>query len=108
MRLFRKRDPAPAEPIHANAEGVQLNDSVIRWEDIERITAYKRDCFTIDQVWFEIDTKDGKRFLNEDVPGFWSVVESMPSHLPTFKSDWWDAVIQPAFTENRTVIYERY
>jgi hypothetical protein len=80
------------------------------WEDVVRVTGYKKDCLTVDQVRFEFASKDGTLVVvTEDMPGWKELIEVLPKFLPGFPTEahWWKKIIQPPFATNLTVLYER-
>ena len=79
----------------------------IPWTSIRKITAFKRDLFTTDLIcfYFELENGDDIEF-DEEMKGWQQFVEELACRLPGFMKDWWSKVVQPAFVENATVIYD--
>lgn len=76
------------------------------WSEIEKIVAYKLDCFTFDQIRFLISAKDGGiREITEDDPGFWELVTEMEKAL-NISPDWHKVVAHPPMQRCETVLYE--
>ena len=79
----------------------------IRWPEIQRIVAFKRDCYTVDSIRMLIVTSAGVVEIGEDVPGWDDWTAALPERLPGAKrfEEWFFAVAFPAFAENATVLY---
>lgn len=80
------------------------------FDEVLEITAFKRDLLTTDIVCFAIKTYHKGRItvveINEEMPGFDTLSEKLSS-LPGYVSNWRQLVVEPAFKENRTVIFSR-
>ena len=79
------------------------------WRDISLVIAYKKDCFTIDQIRLEIYPQDGGGLLiTEDYEGFAEFVEALPMHLTEVPKDWnLKLVHAPAFDPTVHVLLKR-
>jgi hypothetical protein len=80
-------------------------------DQIERVEVYKRDLMTEDQICMDIwldrtAPSPGPVSIHEDMPGFDDVLEGL-ERLRGFDLQWRERVLQPAFAENRTLVYER-
>ena len=88
-------------------EAIDKGTARISWGSIQKITAFKRDLLTIDQICFYIEHANGDAIeLDEEMIGWPQFVEEVSSRLPGFMKNWWNKVVQPAFAENATVIYD--
>ena len=72
---------------------------------IEKIIAYKLDCFTFDQIRFLIHTNGGIKEITEDEPGFWEFIAEMERVL-NISPDWHKVVAHPPMQRCETVLYE--
>ena len=82
----------------------------LRWADIERITVFKRDMFTVDLICLCADFAGDKEIeLDEDMPGWNALIDVLPTHLLGCKQreDWFATVAYPPFAPNPTEIYRR-
>ena len=81
----------------------------VRWEEVDKVLAFKRDLLTSDEVClaFEIGDSDTVFELNEGVGSFWDLVARVKEVFPDSEQDWEETVVNPAFAENSTVLYER-
>lgn len=83
---------------------------LMRWNEIYRITAFKRDLFSVDQIClfiFRIDETGIE--LDEDMKDWSEFAESLPKFLPTCRplEDLIWKVAQPPFVTNQTDIYSK-
>lgn len=79
----------------------------ILWSEIERMTAYKVDLITIDQLRLDIDFRGLTLPISEETPGFFQFIVKTKEAFPTIAKDWDLKIIHRAFEANETVIYER-
>jgi hypothetical protein len=81
----------------------------IAWADVRRATAFKRDLLTTDLVCISLDLSSRTVEFNEEMTGWTSVVEALHHVLPGAHpySEWWPAVVKPAFEGCSTTIFER-
>ena len=84
--------------------------TVILWPRIERVIAFKRDCYTVDSIRLLIGMAGGEAHeLSEDDEGWQDAMAQLPERLPGCLSfeDWFFTVAFPAFEANTTQIYQR-
>jgi len=76
----------------------------IKWEDIDRLIAYKTDLneICLDIVWGEWQTT-----ITEQTPGWHQFIEKIKTVFPGMPNNWDTEMIQPPFAENRTILYQR-
>lgn len=83
---------------------------VMRWANICRATAFKRDLLTVDCICLYLARADGTGVeVDEEMARWSSFVEALPQHLPGCKpwSKWFSSVAFPAFATNETKVYDR-
>ena len=84
------------------------NPLKLKWSEIDRLTVFKRDLFTVDLICLFLELSDDRAVeLDEDMEGWKPFIDAVPSHLPGCKADWFSAVAFPAFAANPTEIYRR-
>jgi hypothetical protein len=83
----------------------------LRWEQIKAVFAYKRDCYTVDQIRLILrnDVEMTWMEVTEDDVGFKVLIVELARRLPGFPNvyDWWDKVAQPPFETQWTALYRR-
>ncbi len=83
---------------------------VIRWDEIQTVTVFKRDLFTVDCIClFAARNDDSGIELDEEMCGWQEFVDAMPTYLRGCMKweDWFLALAFPAFATNTTQIYSR-
>lgn len=82
----------------------------MRWAEVARAVAFKRDLLTVDCDCLFLARDDDTGIELSDEMACWNgLMEKLPQHLPTCKpwTDWFLAVALPAFSTNETEIYVR-
>jgi hypothetical protein len=80
----------------------------MRWQDIQRVVAYKRDLITTDLICLELESGAGQRTLiHEEVIGFWEVVNEMEKRLGVFPENWRERIMKPPFQSNLLILHEK-
>ncbi len=117
--LARFRDPQQSPTFSIRCTPHQLSktrsvngkierETVIAWQDIAYLLAYKRDLWAVDLICIEVGTCHGFAFeIDEEMDGWEFVVNHLPEYLPGCPAyaDWWDAVAHPPFARNETQLY---
>ena len=86
------------------------NPLELKWSEIDRLTVFKRDLFTVDLICLCADFAGDKEIeLDEDMPGWNALIDVLPTHLLGCKQreDWFATVAYPPFAPNPTEIYRR-
>jgi hypothetical protein len=81
----------------------------LRWSEVSRVVAYKRDCYAIDLICIAFSTAAGAVEVNEEMEGWDALTDALPMLLPGTpdKSQWWQKVAQPPFATNATALFSR-
>ena len=74
-------------------------------DQIVQVEAYKIDLFTMDEIRWDIQFRDGTSATISEEQADWQAITDSISALAGFMTDYWEMVAYPAFKENRTVIY---
>jgi len=78
----------------------------VKWRDIVRIAAFKRDLITVDMICLAVETGDFAIELNDGMPGFDTLLPALDSALGIDPS-WQLRVMFPAFEANMEMIFDR-
>jgi len=76
----------------------------MRWDDIEKVHAFKRDLVTVDCICLAFTSRDGIIEIAEDTEGYSEVLERLEKHLGV-TPEWMLTVMFPPFEPNLTQIY---
>ena len=81
----------------------------VRWSEVERVSAYKVDCLTYDMIWLAFERRGQREALHikEEVEGFQNIMSALSAAFPEINPEWYFNVMQTAFAENLTVLFER-
>ena len=105
--------PKPAQPVHPDLAfddtGFSSNGKPswrAAWSEVRRITAYKIDLFTVDEIRVEFALQSGDALvIAEESPGFEALMLELVQRFPS-ATGWHGKVVQPAFASRVTVLYE--
>ncbi len=118
VRHMSNRDSMVASRVSVIDTGISLTSSTangeskiqaINWANIDNLVAYKRDCYGSDLMCLGIGGAGSALEVTEEKQGWDELLNRAPDFLPGWRSktDWYQAVMLPAFKENRTVIFSR-
>jgi hypothetical protein len=84
-------------------------EHLIPWTKIEKIAAFKRDCYTVDLICIAFETSDFVHEINEEMVSWPAFVKEIATYLPGClkAEEWYEAVMLLAFETNLTVLYSR-
>jgi hypothetical protein len=81
-----------------------------RWDDVERVRAYKRDELTADLICLDVELRDASTWsLHEEAPGWEDFLHVAERALPGMRpfQSWFAEISRPAFGRNETLLFER-
>ena len=81
----------------------------LKWSEVERVFTYKIDCFSYDMIClaFELHGRHEALHIQEEIEGFQNLMSALTKIFPEINPEWYFNVMQPAFAENLTVLFER-
>lgn len=82
----------------------------ISWDEVKFVYAYKKDCFSVDQIRMELlDGCGNAVVVTEEMRGWKELVEVLPLKLPGCQrfEEWFSNVAFPAFEQNMTLLFDR-
>jgi hypothetical protein len=81
---------------------------VVRWADVRRVTAWKKDLVTTDLVCLTFALVAGQEYtVHEEMDGFDAFAAGMEGALPGVHTGWRSRVVPPAFAPNPYVLFDR-
>jgi len=109
-RLFHRSPPPPLDPpVSFDENGFWRpgpNAFTVGWADVRRITGYKIDMFTWDEIRMNFDVATGMTVVvTEESPGFTEFMEEVERRFSSVNG-WHSKISQPAFAPCTTVLYE--
>lgn len=88
--------------------GPKRENMTLKWDEIEQVHAFKRDLWTVDQICLSFKTAGAKCFeINEEMAGYYDLLENLPNHLPNFNMEWILDVAFPAFETKHRIIWKK-
>ncbi len=82
----------------------------MKWSEVSKAAAFKRDLFSVDRVCLFLSRHDGSGMeIDEDMKGWKEFIAALPTFLPACKAweKWFTEVAYPAFATNTTEIFSR-
>ena len=108
---FWKRKKKRIEKIELTKNGFQVNydDEItdFQWSEIEKLTGFKVDRFTIDDICLKIESKNKTAYATEEFQGWWKFMDKMLSEFPQIDKNWEGIIAKPAFERYETELYNR-
>lgn len=79
------------------------------WDGVEEIHAFKKDLITTDLIClaFKRSGKEGYYEIDEEMAGYYDLLQEMQNHLPGFNLNWVPDTASPAFATNHRVIWRK-
>lgn len=110
--------PAPTHLVEFDSEGFtvravqpEANPSSMKWSEVVKVTAFKRDLFAVDLICVFLSTADSSGIeVDEDMGGWDEFVKGLPNNLAGCKAweQWFTEVAFPAFDPKMTEIFNRH
>ena len=99
------------EKIELTENGFQVNyDEEItqfQWSEIEKLTGFKVDRFTTDDICLKIESNNKTAFATEEFQGWRNFMNKMLNEFPQIDKNWEGIIAKPAFERNETELYNR-
>lgn len=99
------------QKLHILKSEFEINDgdnrTSIKWNEIEKIYAFKRDLITEDQICLEIHVSEKQFYCSEDFDGWIEFEKELKNQLSELDMNWLDKVSQPPFKESRITIFRK-
>lgn len=82
-------------------------ETAVRWDQVRGIAAYKRDLFTVDEMWlaFRLHGTDEWVHVSEEDEGFDALLKEIERRCPDRNLDWWYQTAVPAFAHCWTIVW---
>jgi hypothetical protein len=93
-------------PVTADAFGFTIGQRFVAWQTVSEIWGYKADRLTTDEAFLEFASGGRSISVSEEQPGFHALETAMIAAFPG-TSAWRQAVLEPPFARNGTLLYRR-
>lgn len=99
------------EKIELTEEGfiVYYNEEIteFQWSKIEKLTGFKDDRFTVDDISIKIESDNRTSFASEEFEGWRNFMNKMLDEFPQIDKNWEGIIAKPAFERNETELFNR-
>lgn len=88
---------------------VNYDEEIIQfqWAEIEKLTGFKVDRFTIDDICLKIESNNKSAIATEKFKGWRDFMNKMLIEFPLIEKNWEGLIAKPAFERNETELYNR-
>ena len=109
--MFGNKKKNRIEKIDLIENGFQVNyDEEItqfQWSEIEKLTGFKVDRFTTDDICLKIESKSKISYATEEFEGWRIFMNKMLTEFPKIDKNWEGIIAKPAFERKETELYNR-
>jgi hypothetical protein len=109
--MFWNKKKKRIEKIEMIDNGFQINYdgeiTKIQWSEIQNLTGFKVDRFTVDDICLKIKFNNLTAFATEEFEGWRNFMEKMLIEFPQIDKNWEGIIAKPAFERNETELYNR-
>ena len=109
--MFWKKKKKRIEKIELTENGFQVNyDEEItqfQWSEIEKMTRFKVDRFTVDDICLKIEGNNKVSIATEDFDGWRVFMNKLLTEFPKIDKNWEGIIAKPVFERKETELYNR-
>ena len=109
--MFWKQKKKRVEKIELTENGFQVNyDEKIthfQWLEIEKLTGFKVDRITIDDICLKIESKNKTAYVTEEFEGWRNFMNRLLIEFPTINKTWEMKIAVLAFERKETELFNR-
>ena len=77
------------------------------WSEIEKLTGFKIDRFTTDDICLKIESNKKTSYATEDFEGWRIFMNKVLIEFPQIDKNWEGIIAKPAFERKETELYNR-
>lgn len=104
--LFKKRIKPSIQKADTFFEIITQKETYkIEWSEITKITVYKENFITIDEIRMEIEYKNEFFTLTEEIENWQEFKKDLNLKLNLLDKNWESNIVQPPFKRNETIIF---
>ena len=87
---------------------IENKPTKIKWKEIQKLTGYKVDLYTTDEICLIVQVENGKSFeITESTKGWFQFIQKIKEQFPTINKTWEMDIAVPAFERKETELYNR-
>ncbi|PCJ64852.1 MAG: hypothetical protein COA58_11290 [Bacteroidetes bacterium] len=109
--MFWNKKKKRIEKIELIENGFQVNydeeTSQFQWSEIEKLTGFKIDRLTTDDICLKIESNNKISYATEEFDGWRIFINKMLTEFPEIDKNWEEIIAKPAFERNETELYDR-
>ncbi|MBD0825470.1 Asp23/Gls24 family envelope stress response protein [Aestuariibaculum marinum] len=109
--ILRKKKTKKIEKIELTKNGFQINyDEEItqfKWSEIEKLTGFKVDRITTDDICLKIESDNKISFATEEFEGWRIFMTELLNKFPEIDKNWESIIAISAFERKETELYNR-
>ncbi|MFD1162574.1 hypothetical protein [Hwangdonia seohaensis] len=109
--MFWTKKKKRIEKIELTENGFQVHydDKItqFQWSEIEKLTGFKVDRLTTDNICLKIESKTKTVYATEEFQGWRNFIDKMINEFPQVDKIWEGIIAKPAFKRNETELYNR-
>ena len=111
LRKKQTKKSKRIEKIELTNNGFQVNCggeiTQFQWSEIEKLTGFKVDQFTIDDICLKIESNNKTAYVTEEFQGWRNFMNKILNEFPQIDKNWEGIMTKPAFKRNETELYNR-
>jgi hypothetical protein len=109
--MFWNKKKKRIEKVELTENGflVNLDDEItqFQWSEIEKLTGFKVDRLTIDDICLKIESNKKTAFTTEEFEGWRNFMNRLLNEFPQIDKNWEGIIAKPAFERKETELYNR-
>ena len=109
--MFWNKNKKRIDKIELTENGFQVNYNEeitqFQWSEIEKLTGFKVDRFTIDDICLKIESTTKTAIAAEKFQGWQCFINKMLTEFPQIDKNWKGIIAKPAFERNETELFNR-
>ena len=109
--MFRKKTKKQIEKIELTKNEFQVNNDKniiqIKWIEIEKLTGFKIDRLTTDDICLKIESNKKASIVSEEFENWRKFIDLLLSKFPEVDKDWESTIAIPAFDRKEIELYNK-
>jgi hypothetical protein len=108
-KKWKKKERIETVDLTENGFLINYNGEIsqFEWNEIDKLTGFKFDRLTIDEICLNIEAENKIAIATEDFIGWRKFMTELLNKFPEIDKNWEGIVAQPPFKRNETVLFSR-